>query len=90
MTRFLLLVILARATFGPWKRGWGIVFAYAEDVSVGTEVFPPDVIALPTADDEEIAEVQVTRLARRHPDFIDMKPVFLNEAELTMNVTILH
>jgi hypothetical protein len=64
-----------------------IVFAYAEDVSVGTEVFPPDVIALPTADDEEIAEVQVTKLARRHPDFIDMKPVFLNEAELTMNVT---
>jgi hypothetical protein len=61
-----------------------VVFAYAEDVSVGTEVFPGDIIEPPAEEDDEIAEIEVTELQRRHPDFIGLEPVLLTEEEFTM------
>ena len=73
MTSFLLLVILARATFGPWKRGWGIVFAYAEgkhrEEGQGTEILMQFTAAkhsdLP---DGMIAETTIDSL-RQYVDF---------------------
>lgn len=62
-----------------------IVFTYQEDVSVGTEVFPADVIESPANVNEAIAEVEVAARARRHPDFIGHVPVLLSAAEFTMN-----
>jgi hypothetical protein len=61
-----------------------IVFAYAEDVAVGTEVFPADIIEPIAAQDDSIAEIVVTELRRRHPDFIDLDPVFLTATEFAM------
>ena len=52
-----------------------IVFAYAEDVSVGTEIFPPDVIDPPIDDLDAIPEVEVATRQRRHPDYIGHTPV---------------
>ncbi|MGI9272921.1 MAG: CsiV family protein [Woeseiaceae bacterium] len=62
-----------------------VVFTYTEDVSVGTEVFPPDIIESPTDENAAIAEVKVTKRARRHPDFIGYVPVLLDEKDFTMN-----
>ena len=61
-----------------------VVFAYTEDVYVGTEVFPPDIIT-PPADEDEIAEIEVRERRRRHPDFVGMEPVLLTEEEFTMH-----
>lgn len=62
-----------------------VVFVYAEDVAVGTEVFPGDVIEAPAEETEEIEEITVTALPRRHPDFIGLEPVLLTEEEFTMH-----
>jgi hypothetical protein len=62
-----------------------VVFAYAENVAVGTEVFPADIIEPIATEDGDIAEIEVTELARRHPDFIDLEPVFLTAAEFAMD-----
>jgi len=59
-----------------------IVFTYEENVGVGTEVFPPDVLPAPDADIEEIV---VVPSVRRHPDAVGLEPVFLTEEEFTMN-----
>lgn len=58
-----------------------IVFSYAENVGLGTEVFPPDEV-LPESD--EIAEIVVTPRVRRHPDAVGLEPVFLTEEEFTL------
>lgn len=62
-----------------------VVFAYTEDVSVGTEVFPADIIDPPTDDNEQIARIEITERAQRHPDFIGHVPVLLKRSEYTMN-----
>lgn len=59
-----------------------IVFTYEENVGVGTEVFPPDVLPAPDADIEEIV---VVPSVRRHPEAVGLEPVFLTEEEYTMN-----
>lgn len=58
-----------------------IVFSYAENVGVGSEIFPPDVIEPPT---EEIEEIVVQPRVRKHPDAVGLEPVFLTEDEFTM------
>lgn len=59
-----------------------VVFSYAENVAVGTELFPADQIEIPT---EEIEEIVVEERVRRHPDAIGLTSVFLTEEELTMH-----
>ncbi len=58
-----------------------IVFSYVEDVSVGTEVFPPDRTEGPV---DIIGEIVVEERRRRTPDRIDLDPVLLTEEEFTM------
>ncbi len=63
-----------------------IVFRYTEDVSVGSEIFPPETPA--AADSEAVAEIAVRPLPRRHPDFIGLEPVLLSEQQLTLQKTL--
>ena len=58
-----------------------IVFTYEENVGVGSEVFPPDPIEVPT---DEIEEIVVVPSVRQHPDAVGLEPVFLTEEEFTM------
>ena len=58
-----------------------IVFSYEENVGVGSEVFPPDPIEVPT---DEIEEIVVVPSVRKHPDAVGLAPVFLTEEEFTM------
>lgn len=58
-----------------------IVFTYEENVGVGTEIFPPEEVAPET---DEIAEITVVNKARRHPDAVGQKPVFLDEEDFTL------
>lgn len=58
-----------------------IVFSYAEDVAVGTEMFPADKVELPA---DEIAEIVVTKRLQRHPDAVGLAPVLLSEDQFTM------
>ncbi|MGI9200608.1 MAG: CsiV family protein [Woeseiaceae bacterium] len=58
-----------------------IVFSYEENVGVGTEVFPPDRIAEPS---DEIEEIVVEPFVRRHPDAVGLEPIFMTEEEFTM------
>jgi hypothetical protein len=62
-----------------------VVFSYLEDVSVGTEVFPPDQVSPPMDDIEEIV---VKERTRRHPDAIGLEPVLLTEEDFTMHNVI--
>ncbi|MGI9221007.1 MAG: CsiV family protein [Woeseiaceae bacterium] len=59
-----------------------IVFSYEENVGVGTEAFPPDQVEVPS---DEIEEIVVEPMVRRHPDAVGLGPVFLTEEEFTMN-----
>jgi Peptidoglycan-binding protein, CsiV len=62
-----------------------IVFSYAENVSVGSEVFPPDVITVANpADPAPLVEIEVQPQARRHPDFIGLEPKLLGADSFTM------
>jgi hypothetical protein len=58
-----------------------VVFSYAEDVAVGTELFPADKVAPPA---DEVAEIVVSKRPRRHPDAVGLAPVFLSEEQFTM------
>ena len=58
-----------------------IVFTYEENVGVGSEVFPPDPLEIPT---DEIEEIVVVPSVRQHPDAVGLEPVFLSEEEFTM------
>jgi len=62
-----------------------VVFSYLEDVSVGTEVFPPEQLPLPG---DEIEEIVVDEHLRRHPDAIGLEPILLTEEEFTMHKVI--
>jgi len=62
-----------------------VVFSYLEDVSVGTEVFPPELIEPPS---EEMEEIVVKERQRRHPDAIGLEPILLTEEEFTMHKVI--
>ncbi len=63
-----------------------VVFSYVKDVSVGTEVFPADLIEVPIETVEEfIEEMVVEDLHRRTPEMIDLDPVLLPEDEFTMD-----
>ena len=64
-----------------------IVFSYAENVGVGSEVFPADLIEPPS---EDIQEIVVEPRNRKHPDAIGLEPVFLTEEELTMHDVLEH
>ena len=59
-----------------------IVFSYEENVGTGTEIFPPDIVAEPS---DEIEEIVVESFLRRHPDAVGLDPVFMTEEEFTMN-----
>lgn len=61
-----------------------VVFAYEENVSVGTEVFPGDPVDAPDDELEQVAEIDVESQQRRHPDFIGLEPVLLQRDEFTM------
>ena len=65
-----------------------VVFAYAEDVSVGTEVFPGDKVEAPDDGLGQVAEIEIKAKPRRHPDFIGLKPVLLREDEFTMQKVV--
>ena len=58
-----------------------IVFTYEENVGVGTEVFPPEVV---DAQADEIGEVRVVEKRRRHPDAIGLQPVIHTDNDFTM------
>jgi hypothetical protein len=58
-----------------------VVFSYAEDVAVGTELFPADQLELPS---DEIEEIVVTERLRRHPDAVGLTSIFLTEDQFTM------
>ena len=63
-----------------------VVFSYVKDVSVGTEVFPADLIEVPVEMIEDIIEkIVVEDLHRRTPEMIELDPVLLTEAEFTMH-----
>lgn len=62
-----------------------IVFAYAEDVATGTEVFPAEKIEAPA---ELVDELVVQPRRRRHPDAIGLAPVLLRDDELSMHDTV--
>lgn len=68
-----------------------VVFSYVEDVSIGTEVFPADLIeeilepVEPIDKIEEIEEIVVEERHRRTPDMIELDPVLLTEEEFTMH-----
>ena len=62
-----------------------VVFSYLEDVSVGTEVFPPEQLPPPG---EEIEELVVNEQLRRHPDAIGLQPILLTEEDFTMHKVI--
>ena len=49
-----------------------IVFRYTEDVSVGSEIFPPETPA--AADSEAVAEIAVRPLPRPAPGFHRPRP----------------
>ena len=67
-----------------------VVFSYVEDISIGTEVFPADLIEEPiepidineTVD--TIEEILVEERHRRTPEMIGLDPVLLTEEEFTM------
>lgn len=59
-----------------------VVFSYAENVGVGSEVFPPDSIEM---SNDELREIVVEPAVRRHPDAVGLQPVLLTAAEFTMN-----
>ena len=61
-----------------------VVFSYVEDVSVGTEVFPADLIEEFVEPVDIIGEIVVEERHRRTPDMIDLDPVLLTEEEFTM------
>lgn len=67
-----------------------IVFTYEENVSVGSEVFPPEVIELGPEELFFVEEIDVVVLARRHPDFIGLDPVMLSDDELTLHEVFEH
>jgi hypothetical protein len=65
-----------------------VVFSYVEDVSIGTEVFPADLIEEiiePVEPVDTIEEIVVEERLRRTPDMIELDPVLLTEAEFTMH-----
>ena len=62
-----------------------VVFSYVEDVSVGTEVFPADLIEETVEPVDIIEEILVDERRRRTPDMIDLDPVLLTEEDFTMN-----
>lgn len=62
-----------------------VVFSYVEDVSVGTEVFPADLIEETVEPVDIIEEIVVEERRRRTPDMIDLDPVLLTEEDFTMN-----
>jgi len=65
-----------------------VVFSYVEDVSIGTEVFPADLIEEiiePVEPVDTIEEIVVEVRHRRTPDMIELDPVLLTEAEFTMH-----
>ena len=63
-----------------------VVFSYVKDVSVGTEVFPADLIEVPVEMVEDIIEeIVVKDIHRRTPEMIDLDPVLLTEEEFTMH-----
>jgi len=65
-----------------------VVFSYVEDVSIGTEVFPADLIEAiiePVEPVDTIEEIVVEKRVRRTPDMIELDPVLLTEAEFTMH-----
>ena len=64
-----------------------VVFSYVEDVSVGSEVFPADLIeetVEPVEPVDTIEEIVVEERHRRTPDMIDLDPVLMTEEEFTM------
>ncbi len=61
-----------------------VIFSYVEDVSVGSEVFPADLIEETVEPVDIIGEIVVEERHRRSPDMIDLHPVLLTEEEFTM------
>jgi hypothetical protein len=61
-----------------------VVFSYVEDVSVGSEVFPADLIEETVQPVDTIEEIVVEERHRRTPDMIDLDPVLMTEEEFTM------
>jgi len=63
-----------------------VVFSYVKDVSVGTEVFPADLIEVPVEIVEDIIEeIVVEDLNRRTSEMIELDPVLMTEEEFTMH-----
>jgi hypothetical protein len=65
-----------------------VVFTYTEDVSVGSEIFPPEAIEVADDDPADIDLVTVRPLRRRHPDFIGLEPLVLGEDQYTMQKVV--
>ena len=69
-----------------------VVFSYVEDVAVGSEIFPADVIEVPDMtieeSDETIEEIEVTTRFRRGTKLFSLDPVLMPEEEYSLHDVI--